>query len=214
MIPLSGAMEDVVDLCTLSARWCDRNRPDRSRFHQSRVPGAKCVWSIEREVNLDLLNKLFISGRADVDYMTLIAEHDRIESLCDAMLVLVSKEAQPMKAIALLHELAQAVDEHLATEDRLIYDRMWPSDDPTAQMNAKLFVENFALLTSDWAVYLTEWTDASIAADWVVFCEQSRSIIARVRDRVRHENELLYPAAFRAGHMTLKPVAPFDAMSR
>lgn len=140
-----------------------------------------------------------------MDYMTLIAEHDRIDALCGAMLLLASREANPAAAVALLHELAQAVDEHLAAEDRLIYDRMWPSNDPTAQMNAKLFVENFAVLVSDWAIYLTEWTDASITADWAVFSEQSQSIIARVRDRVRHENELLYPAAFRAGHMTLKP---------
>jgi hypothetical protein len=149
-----------------------------------------------------------------MDYMTLIAEHDRIDNLCGAMLLLAGGEANPAAAVALLHELAQAVDEHLAAEDRLIYDRMWPSDDPTARMNAKLFVDNFAILVADWAIYLTEWTDASIRADWTVFCEQSRSIIARVRDRVRHENELLYPAAFRAGHMTLKPSTQFAAASR
>jgi hypothetical protein len=146
-----------------------------------------------------------------MDYMTLIAQHDRIESLCDAMLALVSKDCQPDHAMALLHELAQAVDEHLAIEDPLIYDRMWPSDDPAARASARLFAENFSALTADWAVYLTEWTDTSIAVDWPVFQEQSRSIIARVRDRVRHENALLYPSAFRAGHITLKPVLPVPA---
>jgi hypothetical protein len=140
-----------------------------------------------------------------MDYMTLIAEHDRIDKLCGTILMLVSGEPRAAKAVALLHELASEVDRHLAAEDRLIYEEMWPGADPESRLQAKQFENDFGALKADWTLYLTEWTEASIEADWEFFSEQSWSIITRVRERVRRENELLYPTAFRAGYITLKP---------
>ena len=143
-----------------------------------------------------------------MSYERFIAEHARIDASGEALLELTGADQPDVPAVIIaLSDLSCELTGHLAHEDSLIYPRMIAARNTELSETASHFVEEFAALRADWDVYLREWGSDAIAGDWQEFREQTRSILARLAKRVRAENDLLYPAAFRAGLLPLRDVA-------
>jgi iron-sulfur cluster repair protein YtfE (RIC family) len=143
-----------------------------------------------------------------MNYQRLMDEHDRIDAAL-ATLYALSRSARPdLPAVIIgLSDLAGELDRHLAHEDSFIYPRMISGASGGASDVALAFIDDFARLRADWALYLREWTTDAIAADWTGFREETQSMMARLADRVKAENTLLYAAALQASAIQLRDAA-------
>lgn len=143
-----------------------------------------------------------------MSYERLIAEHGRIDMALGRLQLLIEADARDPGAVTIgLSDLSRELTHHLDYEDSFIYPRMIASGNAMAATTAQEFVEDFAQLRADWGLYLGEWNSECIAADWDGFRHETRRMIARLADRVRAENDLLYAAALQAGAIRLRKAA-------
>lgn len=140
-----------------------------------------------------------------MSYERLIAEHARIDVQVELLTELVGADQPDVAAVVIaLSDLSGALSSHLAHEDSNIYPQMIAARNTELSEAASRFVEEFATLREDWGLYLSEWGSEAIAGDWQNFRAETRAILARLAKRVRAENDLLYPAAFRNGLIALR----------
>lgn len=134
----------------------------------------------------------------------LMSEHDRID-IAIQQLASVTGQDQPeaINAVVALSELAAELSYHLAHEDSYIYAAAALKDGTRFAKTANEFVTEFAALRADWDVYLREWTTDCIEGDWGNFCQETRSILGRLSDRVRAESEVLYAIGLQQGVIPL-----------
>lgn len=143
-----------------------------------------------------------------MSYERLIAEHGRIDMALGHLQRLIDAEEPDSPAVVIaLSDLSRELTHHLDYEDSFLYPRLIASANPQASAAAQEFAEDFAQLRGDWNLYLTEWHAECIAADWAEFTHHTRTIVARLADRVRAENELLYAAALQVGAIRLRRAA-------
>lgn len=142
-----------------------------------------------------------------VSFERLIREHHRIGQLADQLRDLVDEPEDAQRALLALGRLADILVAHLLVEDAHIYPELLLSRDTGNAAMAGEVVSQFAKLTSDWSAYNARWTEASIAADWPRYRAETHAILARLADRIRIENELLYPMALRSAQITLREPA-------
>ncbi|GAA0668255.1 hypothetical protein FHT00_000275 [Sphingomonas insulae] len=130
----------------------------------------------------------------------LVGDHDRIAQQCAALVVLARRPDRPAEAAAvLLLELAVCVADHLGIEDQVIdltvtAVRTGVSPDDAATMSEALDV-----LKADWTDFIVRWTPAAVLGHWSRFAGEAETMMSRLSDQVRHENELLYAEALRRG---------------
>jgi iron-sulfur cluster repair protein YtfE (RIC family) len=143
-----------------------------------------------------------------MSYQRLMDEHDRIDAALATLSVLAEAATPDLPAVVIgLSDLAGELERHLAHEDSFIYPRMMSGAPGGASDVASAFVADFAVLREDWGLYLHEWTSDGIAADWTGFGHETRSMIARLADRVKAENKLLYAAALQTSVIPLRDAA-------
>lgn len=138
-----------------------------------------------------------------LDYLTLMAEHDRLvmqgtslERAIDA-----GDGASICRAFARLNAELVA---HVAKEDAMIYPRLIAGEDAATSAAALEVIDEFRDLGADWKALIDWATPEAIVAQPDRFAEEVRGLLARLRGRVRRENELLYPQALRAAHIRLR----------
>ena len=140
-----------------------------------------------------------------MNFKLLVEEHDRIDGMAASFLDLVEAAIPDMEAlVALRARLSADVMRHLAHEDSFIYPEMIAHGSECVARTARQFVDEFDDLRRDWSAYLEEWTPECILSDWQGFCDETRSIMARLRHRVQQENRILYPMALQAGAIRLR----------
>lgn len=146
----------------------------------------------------------FAKGVSDmIDYETLMREHDVLVALgADLETALDSTDTDMMAAAQA--RLAGLLVAHLAREDSAIYPKLLLGNDASAAAAARAVVDEFVDLARDWRGHLTRWTPEHIAAETASFADATRVLLARLRQRVRRENELLYPLALQAAHIQLR----------
>ncbi|MDB5678234.1 hemerythrin domain-containing protein [Sphingomonas bacterium] len=138
-----------------------------------------------------------------LDYHTLMAEHDRLVvhgTALDAAL-------DGGDGAAIYHAFATLSTElvaHLAKEDSMIYPRLIAGDDIATSAAAQDVIDEFRDLAADWTALAGWAAPDTIAAEPARFADEARGLLARLRGRVRRENELLYPQALRAAHIKLR----------
>ena len=66
------------------------------------------------------------------------------------------------------------------------------------------FEAAFEALRCDWRAYLADWDAECIAADWAGFQTETAAVMARLRERVRAETDLIYPVALKRGMIALR----------
>ena len=143
-----------------------------------------------------------------MSYERLIAEHGRIDMALGRLQRLIDADVADSSAVIIaLSDLSRELTDHLDYEDSFIYPRMIASANPQASAMAQEFVEDFAQLRADWGLYLGEWNSECIAEDWAEFRHQTVTMVARLAERVRAENELLYAAALQVNAIRLRKAA-------
>ena len=143
-----------------------------------------------------------------MSYERLIAEHGRIDMALGRLQLLIEADAPDAGAVTIcLSDLSCELTAHLEYEDSFIYPRLIASSDRQTSTTAREFVEDFAQLREDWELYLSEWNRDCIVADWAQFRHYTHVMIARLTERIRAENELLYAAALQAGAIRLRRAA-------
>ncbi|GAA0737352.1 hemerythrin domain-containing protein [Sphingomonas japonica] len=134
----------------------------------------------------------------------LIAEHQAILEHAKQLSGICAAPADPAAAHRALTALGADLAEHLATEDRDIYPRLMLSNDEGAADAARRAIRQFETLAADWTVHQARWTQCAIRADWETFVADNAELLDRLAQRIRTENDLLYPLALRAAHIRLR----------
>lgn len=143
-----------------------------------------------------------------MSYERLIREHDAID-LAARRLENAAGAATPDTAtiVGLRSELACAVNEHLHHEDRTVYALLIGLGTKGVLNAAIDFEALFQALKCDWEDYLADWDADCILADWEGFQAETSAIMARLRERVRTETDLIYPLALKQGMIPLRDQA-------
>jgi hypothetical protein len=138
-----------------------------------------------------------------VSYARLIDEHAEIAARAE-QLASVTAFGEAGAVRAALDTLADALVDHLATEDREIHPRLMASTDSTTRLEAGAARRRYETLADDWIALIEHWTEGRIAADRDGFAAASAALIDRLHARIREEDDLLYPAALATGQMALR----------
>jgi hypothetical protein len=138
-----------------------------------------------------------------ISFEALIREHDELDAMAVALLALLEDSAIEA-ALAQRALLAAALSSHLEHEDLHVYPKLMACPDGSTAMTAQAFAEQFLDLAEHWGTHLSAW---NLQAAWInptAFRQATQAIIFRLRERIRQENGLLYPAALRASVITLR----------
>ena len=140
-----------------------------------------------------------------LNFHRLITEHDQLDALTARLEALCRADTLDVPAVMDLRgTLAADIAQHLADEDSFIYPHMIGGGNERVAAEAQAFVDEFDELVRDWGVYLADWDADRVRADESAFRDATLAIAARVRTRVRRENEQLYPLALRTGAIRLR----------
>jgi iron-sulfur cluster repair protein YtfE (RIC family) len=140
-----------------------------------------------------------------MSYERLIAEHALIDAALVRLQALVAAPEPDLPAVTIaLADLSGELSHHLAHEDSFLYPGLIGSHNAEARRVATRFVQDFEQLRRDWDLYLREWTAECIGEDWDAFGIETVNMIARLDQRVKAENALLYTEALRTGAIPLR----------
>jgi len=140
-----------------------------------------------------------------VDYETLMHEHDALDRLAEQLDRAIGEASGPSTpALAARERLSTALIAHVAKEDSAIYPRLIGGNDASAAAAAQEVIHEFRDLMVDWIDYARDWDRDRALAEWDSFAAATRALLARLRGRIKRENELLYPLALRASHIRLR----------
>lgn len=103
-----------------------------------------------------------------------------------------------------LRQLDSLLTPHLAIEDEQIYPLLLASDDAGQRIMAEEAINAYASVASDWRAFLAAWHELAIAADRAGFVTRLQALLHTLQQRVKAENEILYPMALRAAHIRLR----------
>lgn len=99
--------------------------------------------------------------------------------------------------LATLEAFTAELVEHLEQEDGHLYPAMMASEDPELAALAKRYNAEMGGITDLFHLYRRRWTAETIGADPLKFARETGLLLEGLVDRVRRENEDLYPAAER-----------------
>lgn len=98
--------------------------------------------------------------------------------------------------VALLIRLSGKVKVHLAMEDSKLYPGMVASEDPLARSLADLYQSEMGDLAVVFEAYIAKWLSPDqIHVDKRGFIAETQNLFGVLGDRIRRENEILYPVA-------------------
>jgi iron-sulfur cluster repair protein YtfE (RIC family) len=138
-----------------------------------------------------------------LDYHTLMAEHDRLVVHVAALEAAIDT-GDGVTIHQAFATLSGELVAHLAKEDSMIYPRLIAGDDAETSAAAREVIDEFRDLAGDFGALIGWATADAIITQPARFADQARGLLARLRGRVRRENELLYPQALRAAHIRLR----------
>ena len=140
-----------------------------------------------------------------MSYQRLIDDHDEIDRLANALVVLAESGVPDVtRALDLLWDLSGAVNDHLTYEDRTVYSRLIQSKHPQLSSAGVDFEASFIELRSDWQTYLSDWQAETLACDWPLFASETIAMMLRLRQRVSDETSLIYPLALQQSFIRLR----------
>jgi hemerythrin HHE cation binding domain-containing protein len=93
----------------------------------------------------------------------------------------------------LRHELMSTLIGHLKLEDWALYSRLMDSGDDEISSKGAAFKDEMGGLAPAFLAYCERWTANSITSDWDSYCNETRSILDALTDRLTRENRELLP---------------------
>ena len=139
-----------------------------------------------------------------MSFERLMREHDELERRNTLLRAVARGAPAPDEAFALLMDFATGIAEHRAQEQRLVYEpllHLADSGDLRDQSGLRNLVTQ---MEADWTDYLYDWNAECIAADWTTFSELTETILGRAAERLRLENDVIYPLALKHGTIALR----------
>ncbi len=134
-----------------------------------------------------------------------MTDHTEMDALAAALDDIVQSPTPKVdEAVACRGKLSTLLDYHLACEGRSIYPALAASQEHAVVTAGEDFVRELEALSIDWQAYLKEWTTDVIGFDWGGFAGETRSMMARLRDRIDRETQSLLPLAVRVSAIPLK----------
>lgn len=139
------------------------------------------------------------------NFANLMKDHDNIEALAFRLEAIVESDTPNAEAALLaISELLAESASHRAKEDGQVYPALIEGKNLKMSQTVSEFVNEFADLSSSWVEYRQAWTPDAIAADWIHFRQETLPLMHRLRERVRRENEMIYPLALQTGAIRLR----------
>ena len=133
-------------------------------------------------------------------YLDLMADHHVMEALAQELLDLTRAPAQQIDAASdTLQMLAQAVRDHLAVEDPMLYATAIAADGSRHDGIVTATIDDLEALKECWARYLYRWDRLHITRQWALFGEETRIMLEQLKDRVARETAILYSLALHHG---------------
>lgn len=128
----------------------------------------------------------------------LCAEHRILEQHAERLLRVVEGEMPDAAAVAALRwNMAQTLEQHCGREDSAVYERLLESEDATARAVAWHYRREHGALTGDFGLFIAQWPVERITAEWKLFGEECRAVIASLALRIEREEAVLYVHAER-----------------
>ena len=126
----------------------------------------------------------------------LIAEHRILEGEAARLVAIVAGRVPDGAAVAAVRwRMAEALLDHCAREDRLVYDALLNAEDPVAADLAWRYREDHGAIGAAFTRYVTEWPVSRVAREWDRFREETHAIVAMLAERMAREETILYPLA-------------------
>lgn len=100
---------------------------------------------------------------------------------------------------ALLSAIAGKLRTHLAIEDNSLYPRLLKHNDEKIRKTAFSFQQEMGHIRTAFDEYLRRWPNLEILADPQGFRRDTRSLLRTLHDRIRREDNQLYPLLDRIG---------------
>jgi hypothetical protein len=139
------------------------------------------------------------------NFVELMKDHALILSATKSLTAITQADDTDAKAaFTVLRQLARLLDNHLRAEAAFIDANHRIGDGDFAAL-AEQHGERFDDLIEEWGIYLREWTEENIRADWLAFADATDRTVERLKEQVEAENQSLYPAALRYGLIRLLP---------
>lgn len=121
-------------------------------------------------------------------------EHDELNMLATEILNHVDAAAPDFQALSNLRwRMSRVLLIHLAKEDRLLYPELRRSMQPGVSGLATRFADEMGGLALAFTDYVTNWPVQRAMADWRGFRRSTRAILTDLSDRIRREEQELYP---------------------
>ena len=145
--------------------------------------------------------------------VALRAQHAAAERLFDEIFDLIRAYRGDGDAYAMALKLARLtaiLRTHFVMEDELLYPRIIASDHREAAVMARVFQSELGHLSDQFERFVERWSSSmAIAASIEQFEYEAGMLFAALRDRIRRENDELYPLADQIEQVRVS--APFPA---
>lgn len=126
-------------------------------------------------------------------------QHDAIVALAGDIAVenyRIASEADAYRVSVLLAKLTGMLNVHFRLEDDVLFRYMAESANAEAAAMAREVREKLSAVTKAYFAFVARWkTSASILADLKAYRTECTALFDALMERVRHENEVLYPLA-------------------
>jgi len=139
-----------------------------------------------------------------LSFENLMHDHGAIFAAVRTMTRAVEHDSGSRELAASLDQLDSLLTPHLAIEDEQIYPLLLNGRDAGQRIMAQEAIGAYASLSADWRAFTAIWSEPAIAADRAGFVSGLQRLLDTLQDRVRAENEILYPMALRAAHIRLR----------
>ena len=127
------------------------------------------------------------------------AQHAAAEQLFDEIFDLIRSYRDDRDAYRLSLKLARltaVLRTHFVMEDELLYPRIIASDHREAAVMARVFQSELGHLSDQFERFVERWSlSDAIAASLDQFEYEAGMLFAAIRDRIRRENDELFPLA-------------------
>ena len=139
-----------------------------------------------------------------LSFEDLMHDHGAIFAAVRELMQEIEAESPATQLAARLSHLDSLLTPHLAIEDEQIYPLLLASNDAGQRIMAEEAINAYASVASDWRTFVAAWPEPAIAADRTGFVTGLQTLLSTLQQRVKAENEILYPMALRAAHIGLR----------
>jgi hypothetical protein len=129
----------------------------------------------------------------------LMSDHKVLDNRRKSLLKLTEGRPKPIEASKLVVEFGALIQAHRAVERSCVYGPLMAKGiDAGQDLGVKLggLVEE---IETDWESYLRNWDQGTIGNEWGDFTFATQSTLSRAGERMRLEEQIIYPLAFVSG---------------